>query len=237
MLSIEAAREQQASYRAANHIREQLKDTVIIAYVGASAVGKNFLMERSGLRITGTETSRPPRADDDPTLYTYNDNAALLEAIGHGELVQYGAHLPDLIYASRLRDFALGEPNVADIWFDAVADLENKGFKAVKAVSILVPSAQWEKHLDERFEGRTSDYILDRLSEARHSIRWSLAKHLTRAANHLIVINDIQDTDETLERIDMFAQGRPSEPYDDQLVHDTATAMLKVTETYLHKLQ
>lgn len=237
MLSIEAAYEQQTSYQAADHIREQLKDTTLIAYVGGSAVGKNFLMQKSGLRITGTETSRTPRPDDDPDLYTYTDNAALLEAIERGELVQYGVHLPDLIYASRLRDFALGEPNAADIWFDAVQDLENKGFKVVKAVSVLVPGKQWEDQLDERFEGRTSDYILDRLTEARHSIRWSLAKHLSQAANHLIVINDMSDTDKTLERIDLFAHGESSEPYDEHAIQGTAAAMLKVTETYLHKLK
>lgn len=237
MLTIEAAHEQQAAYQARKEVRDRLERTTLIAYVGGVAVGKNFLMQKSGFRVVGTETSRAPRVDDDPAAYTYSDNQTLLDAIEHGELIQYGVHLPNLIYASRLRDMALNEINVADIWFDAVRDLDNKGFGQVKAVSILVPGTQWEQQLDERFTGRTASYIIDRLTEARHSIRWSLANHLSRTANHLVVINDADRTDETLRQIDDFAHDKTLHQIDEQTVGDIAAEMLKVTENYRHKLQ
>lgn len=222
MLTIEQAREQQASYRGKESVRKPLEGTSLIAIVGGIAAGKNYLMQESKLPIVGTETTREPRADDNPELYTYSSLDDMLDAIEARELVQYGVALPHDIYASRLRDYALGQANIADIWYDAVQPLQNKGFKQVRSVSILSRKQQWISQLAIRTDGMPVSKIDYRLSEARHSMRWSLAQHLSRAANHLIVINTADMVDENVDRIRAFSAGEHVEsPSDDEVLAAT----------------
>lgn len=237
MLTLEAALDQQHAYRAKQAERDKLRDTDLVTFVGGVAVGKNYLMQKSGLYVCGTETSRAPRADDDATKYTYASNEEMLAGIEAGELIQYGVHLPDTIYGSRIRDYRLGEPNAADIWFDAVSALGNKGFRTVKAVSIFTPATQWYQQLQERFEDRPPAFIIDRLNETRHSIRWSVAQHLSRAAHHLLIINDSAHTSESIDRIQAFAANETVAPLDDLVVSQAQDEMNKMIERYLGELQ
>lgn len=237
MLTLEAAYAAQEAYRANPGERDKLRDTDLITFVGGVAVGKNYLMQKSGLYVCGTETSRAPRANDDATKYTYASNEAMLAGIEAGELIQYGVHLPDTIYGSRTRDYRLGEPNTSDIWFDAVSALQNKGFRTVKAVSILAPAAQWYQQLQERFEERPPAFIIDRLNETRHSVRWSVAQHLSRAAHHLLIINDSEHTSESIDRIHAFAANEAVAPLDDAVVMRARDEMSRVIDHYLGKLR
>lgn len=236
MLSIEQAYEQQDRYHGNERVRGAISETALIAFVGGTAVGKNFLMEKSGLPIAGTETTRAPRADDDPSRYTYSDLPTMLEAIQAGELVQYGVSLPEHIYASRVHDYSLGQPNVADIWHDAVQPLGNKGFSQVRSVSVLTPKAQWMSQLWERFEGMRIGDIDRRLSEARHSLRWTLAQHLGGAANHLVVINHSDQVDENLERIVSFAHGIPADRSSNDAIRGTADEMFSTIDIMYGRL-
>lgn len=237
MLTLEAAFAAQEAYQANPTERAKLHNTDFIAFVGGVAVGKNYLMQKSGLYVCGTETSRSPRSSDDTTKYTYSSNEEMLASIEAGELVQYGVHLPDTIYGSRVRDYRLDEPNVSDIWFDAVAALENKGFRTVKSVGVLSPATQWYHQLQERFEGRPPAFIIDRLNETRHSIRWSIAQHLSRAAHHLLIINDGTLTSESIDRIQAFAAGETVLPLDDSVVSRARDDMSRVIDQYLGKLR
>lgn len=236
MLTLEAAFADQKAYQANRAERDKLRDTDLIAFVGGTAVGKNYLMQKSGLYVCGTETSRQPRTSDGESMYSYASNDEMLVAIETGELIQYGVHLPDTIYGSRVRDYRLNEPNASDIWFDAVGALENKGFRSVKAVSILSPAAQWYQQLQERFEGRPPAYIIDRLNETRHSVRWSVAQHLTRAAHHLLIINDSAHTSESIDRIHAFAANETPVPLDDLAVSQARDEMSRVIDHYRGKL-
>lgn len=237
MLSLEAARGQQDRYQPSQTERDKLSQTDLLAFVGSAAVGKNYLMQKSGLFVCGTETSREPRASDTHGAYTYASNGELLAAIESEQLVQYGVHLPDTIYASRVRDYALGEPNASDIWFDAVSGLQNKGFRTVKTVSLLSPAAQWHGQLQERFANRSAAYVIDRLNESRHSIRWSVVQHLSHTAEHLLIINDSNDTSESVERIQALATGETSAPLDDEIVLQARDDMSRVIDRYLGELR
>ena len=237
MLTLETALERQGAYRAHSSERARLHDTDLIAFVGGAAVGKNYLMQKSGLYVCGTETSRAPRESDSAAKYTYSSNNEMLAAIEAGELIQYGVHLPDTIYGSRVRDYQVGEPNASDIWFDAVSALENKGFRTVKAVSILSPPVQWYQQLEERFEDRPTAFIIDRLNETRHSVRWSVAQHLSCAANHLLIINDSAHTSESIDRIQAFAANETVDPLDDADVSRARDEMSRVIDHYLGKLR
>lgn len=206
----------QGIYQADEQYREKLAGTTIVAAVGATAVGKNFLMEKSGLPVVGTLTTRERRATDDESRYRYTDLSEMLDKIENGEVIQYGAHPPH-IYASELADYTLGQPNIADIYFSAVSDLENKGFDAVRSVSILTSKEQWMSQLMERFEGMAVGNINARLAEARQSLRWTRAQHLgARAANHLVIINSTDNVDENVRSIIDFANGTFVEPLDDE---------------------
>lgn len=225
MLTIEQAVTLQRTYRAQEKYRESLEDTTIVAAVGATAVGKNFLMEKSGLPVVGTLTTRAPRESDDPSHYRYIDLEEMLGKIERGEVVQYGAYPPH-IYASELQDYTLDEPNISDIYYSAVSDLENKGFKSVKAFSTLTSKEQWMSQLWERFEGMSVGAIHTRLVEARQSLRWTRAQALgARAANHLVVINEIYNVEENVDRIREFASGAYVKPIEDETVRQYAEGM------------
>lgn len=225
MLTIEQAVTLQRTYRAHEKYREPLENTTIVAAVGATAVGKNFLMEKSGLPVVGTLTTRAPRESDDPTRYRYIELQDMLDKIERGEAVQYGAHPPH-IYASELQDYMLDEPNISDIYYSAVSDLENKGFGSVKAFSTLTSKEQWMSQLWERFEGMNVGSIHARLVEARQSLRWTRAQALgARAANHLVIINETYNVEENIARIRDFANGIYVEPTDDETVRRYAEDM------------
>jgi guanylate kinase len=228
MLSIEQAVLMQRTYRANEKYRDPLGDTTLVAAVGATAVGKNFLMEKSGLPVVGTLTTREPRATDDPERYRYVDLDAVLEKIERGEIIQYGAYPPN-IYASELQDYVLDQPNVSDIYYSAVSDLNGKGFKDLKSFSTLVPKEQWMSQLMERFDGMPVGAIHARLAEARNSLRWTRAQHLgARATDHLVVINTVHSVDENITKIIDFANGKRVDPPDDDTVRQYIEEMEEV---------
>jgi len=235
MLTLEQAYEQQGSYQANETERAKVADVTFIAAVGAVASGKNFFMHESGFHIVGTDTSRGYRNGDDTEKYTYPTVDEMLDRVEHGVYIQYGVHLPHSIYATHAGHYEPGAINIKDIWFDAVKLLENKGFKSVKSISVLTPADQWQGYLDDRFYGATPGYITDRLNEAKHSIRWSVTRHLSKTANHLLVINDDEQTVGNLDRIREFAHGDPVEPLDDTLVNEIANQMFMTIKNYNHQ--
>lgn len=240
MLTLEQAVTLQRTYRAHEKYREPLENTTLVAAVGATAVGKNFLMEKSGLPVVGTLTTREPRATDDPSRYRYTDLSEMLHKIEQGEVVQYGAHPPH-VYASELQDYVLDEPNISDIYYHSVSELENKGFKSVKAISILTSKEQWMSQLWERFEGMHVGTVYARLVEARQSLRWTRAQALgAHAANHLVIINtahsigeneagndenDSNSIEKNVARIRDFASGVYVQPPDAETVRRYAEGM------------
>ena len=142
----------------------------------------------------------------------------MLEKIEQSEVIQYGA-FPPHIYASELQDYALDQPNISDIYYSAVSDLTNKGFKSVKSFSTLTSKEQWMSQLMERFDGMSVGTIHARLAEARQSLRWTRAQHLgARATDHLIIINTVHNVDENVTRIIDFGNGKQIESPDDRTV-------------------
>lgn len=225
MLTFEQAADNQRAYRASEAILERLSDTTILAAVGATAVGKNFLMDKSGLPVVGTLTTRESRSSDDKTRYRYTTLPNMLKKIEKQEVIQYGAYSSQ-IYASELQDYVLDEPNISDIYSSAVSDLENKNFKNIRAFSTLTPKHQWMSQLMERFEGMQVGAIYSRLDEARQSLRWTRAQTLgANATNHLVIINTTTNVDENVSRIRDFAHGIHVESPDSDTVRHYAENM------------
>ena len=217
----------QDNYKSLPAIKDAMGDVAMTAVVGPIAAGKNFLMQRSGLHIVGTETSRRPKPEDDEH-YRYATVEDMLAAIDSGEYVQYGAAPPN-IYASRPDDYEHGFPNISDIWADAVFPLSSKGFESIRTVGILTPVSQWRSQLWQRLrEGSVSREIFPkRLDESRYSIRWSLAQRALHPTNHFVIVNDAEQTAQNVDLLREFASGNDIPEQDDELISRTATDMLK----------
>ena len=141
---------------------------------------------------------------------THNAGAAVAE--------KRGTTLPeDVIEACKRNKVALKGPIGTPI---------GKGFKSVKAFSTLTSKEQWMSQLWERFEGMNVGSIHARLVEARQSLRWTRAQALgARAANHLVVINEIYNVEDNVDRIREFASGAYVKPIDDETVRRYAEGM------------
>ncbi|MEO5499613.1 MAG: hypothetical protein ABIR46_03875 [Candidatus Saccharimonadales bacterium] len=225
-LNIEQALEMQERYQASDDVRKALGGTALIAFVGPTATGKNFLMHASGLHIAGTETTRGKRESDDPVKYRYSSVDDMLGAIESRHMVQYGV-APPHIYASRLQDYQLDRPNVSDIWFDAVHPLHNKGFSTIRMISVLTRKEQYKARLEMRLDGMQVHDALKRLDNDRYSLRWTIAQLASQNPNHLVIMNDadtsddvetVSNVDQNAQKIHDFAHGKSIDNPDEDLV-------------------
>lgn len=207
-MTLEQAKLGQPEYQPSDEVKERLSTTTMVAMVGATAVGKNFLLKQSGLPIVRSLTTRAPRPDDDPSLYQYIDQKDMLERVAEQRLVQYAVY-GEIIHATAPESYDLGTVNAKDIYWNAVKQLEDKGFKSVKSISVLTPKEQWTRQLMERFDGISRGEIHDRLAEARHSLRWTRMQVVSGALRHLVVVNTPGNLSENLETIDNFLGDQP----------------------------
>jgi len=210
-----------------------MQQVTMVPFVGATAVGKNFLMSATGYHVVGTTLTRQPRLDDDPAKYTYVSNEYLLEQIAAAEVVQYAVSpTAPTIYSSMVSDYAFDQPNAMDCFFDAVAGLRTKGYKAVKTISVFTPATQWRTQLDDRYAQDTPEYVRSRLDEAVASIRWSLEQAEAQNPDHHLVINDPQHFESVIHSIHAFVKGESFEYTPIDVARQAADNMLEVIDDY-----
>lgn len=208
MKSLEQLASEEKNYLPNDKVRGELAYIPLVCVVGGVGVGKNYLMQRTGLPIVGRITTRPARASDDPKVYTYYTNEEFAKMIELHELVQYAVDLPNnAIYGSMLENYVANTPNLADIWHWSVAELPDKGFRSVRAVSIITPLKQWREQMELRFADRDENYRLSRRAEARKSLLWTREQIVSKNPDHTVIINDKNRTGESVERMRDFASG------------------------------
>lgn len=208
MKSLETLAGEEKEYLPSEAVRDMLSHVPLVCVVGGVGVGKNYLMHRSGLPIVGRVTSRPKRSDDDPSVYTYHTNEEFAAMIEQRKLVQYAVDLRNgTMYGSTPQNYVQDAPNLADIWHWSVAELPGKGFKSVRAVSIITPAKQWQAQLETRFAGRDEAFRKSRLAEAKESLAWSREQILSGDANHAVIINSKADTSASTQTLKDFAHG------------------------------
>lgn len=211
MRSLSQLSAEEKTYLPSEKVREELSRVPLVCVVGGVGVGKNYLMHRTGLPIVGRVTSRAKRPDDDPTVYTYYTNEEFAAMIERRELVQYAVDLRNsVIYGSTLKNYAFDTPNLADIWHWSVAELPEKGFASVRAISIITPVEQWRKQLEVRFTGRDIAFQKARLAEATESLLWTQEQLLSNSPNHAVILNDNTHTDDSVKTLTDFAYGKPA---------------------------
>lgn len=237
MLTIEQAFAEQGKQEPSDTVRQSLGEISLLAFIGPSAAGKNFLMEQTELPQVGTVTSRDPRPADDKSLYTYMTNEAMLEGIEKGDFVQYGIALPDRIYASRLEDYSRDKPNVADIYFDAVHPLRSAGFKSVKTVSVLTPDmAQYHSQLMINLEGQSVLSAHERLLKDQAALRSISANIWADTKNNLIILNRTNNVEKNADRIRDFAYDKLPEWQDKEELLTAIDSMRRVIESVRTRL-
>lgn len=228
MKSLQQLVDEEKSYLPSTTIRKGLSHIPLVCVVGGVGVGKNYLMHRTGLPIVGRATSRPARVSDDPKAYAYYTNEEFAEMIKRHELVQYAVDLPNnAIYGSTLENYVTNTPNLADIWHWSVAELPDKGFQSVRAISIITPHEQWQEQMELRFAERDENYRTARLVEARQSLLWTRERIFSKSPDHAVIINDKNLTSESVERLRYFANGGAI---------DTPTGALKLIDKLVHYL-
>lgn len=208
MRTLEQLASKEKNYLPNDKVRGELAHIPLVCVVGGVGVGKNYLMQRTGLPIVGRITSRPARVSDDPKVYTYYTNEEFAKMIELHELVQYAVDLPNnAIYGSTLDNYVANTPNLADIWHWSVAELPDKGFQSVRAISIITPLEQWQEQMELRFSERDESYRMARLAEAHKSLLWTRDQIVSKSPNHAVIINDKNLTSESVEQLRYFANG------------------------------
>ena len=185
----------QNTYQPAPAIIAQLSSKSLLMFVGATCVGKNTVMQSVAgsdprFGVSGTFTTRPPREDDNPKVYTYYEHSdeglePILSRIAKREVVNYAINPHSLLlYGTELSDYPY-EYNLKDIFSSAITGFRQLGFKQTLAVTVITQPEIWLQRFEARFPvGHPQREA--RRDEAIDSFSWSLGQ---TGADHLWVEN------------------------------------------------
>lgn len=217
-VKLDALFQEQALYRPAEAIAADLAQKSIIMFVGATCEGKNRIMDSlakldSRFHIAGTFTTRPPRTDDDASVYTYypDTNKSLEQLIARieaREVVQYAVNAhANLLYGSMPEDYSPGY-NLRDVFSTAVEDFRNLGFKRAVAITVVTDPVVWLSRFEVRFPPGSPQRQVRR-NEAIESFTWSLAQ---MGNNHHWVENIDGEPQIGAEAVIQIVDGAPADP-------------------------
>jgi len=186
---------EQPTYKPNEAVLDQVKHITMLSFVGASSMGKTTVMEflakdHIDYGITKNFTSREPRAQDDPSRYVYfkHSDAGLkpiLDRITSHELLQYNIHPFSLhVYGSEVAGYP-HRYNMGDIFYSSIDGFRQLGFEKLYVFSIITEPDTWRARFERRFPVDHPQRQA-RLSEATHSLEWSLAQ---TATDHNWIIN------------------------------------------------
>lgn len=208
MNTLHKLHENEYNYRGSKEVIQQMGRITLVPFIGASAMGKNFLMEQSGLYIAGNFTTRNPRPDDENYNYYTTDEA--IELIQNKEVVQYAVNPPaGTIYGTMPSDYQEGYV-AKDVLASAIKPLETKGFSDIRPVSIFTSADQWTEQFKKRCEEQPKDFALARLKEAKHSIDWIHQQCVDGNPHHLLLFNE-QDEGLLEENVDLIIRHAKNE--------------------------
>lgn len=224
MISLEQAAQQENHYTCAPGVRRVMANIAMTAFVGPTAVGKNYLMERCGYPRVGTLTTRGQRPDD-PDDYRYIPLAVMLAKIEARQVVQYGASThTGRIYASEIQDYDPTKPNVMDVFSSSMDTLQHQaGYGELKSVSVVTQVETWEEWLKARFESADGETILGRLDEAEESLQWIIDRGSDPF--RLTVINAAADPSQALKAIDSYIRTGETDPAAQSIALEAAKDM------------
>lgn len=224
MITVKEAERRQGDYTARPEVKATLGTITLLAFVGPTGAGKNYLMNHLPYHQVGNAVTRAPRPDD-PAGYRYTDNNEMLGLIEERRLVQYNASAArGTIYGTALEDYAANGVNSMAVFSDSIDALRQRcGFGIVRTAFVVAQPETWRDRLDHRFDGMRDAEIASRLDEAESSLVWGLSED---GPDTMHVDNDVIDTNVTLKRIRRFANAGQRNEHSNKLARQTAEAML-----------
>ncbi len=178
ILSINEAREQQASYRPNSETAANLLEVNALLFVGAACVGKSTTLDLVAnqddrFSRTGSIGSRPVEPRDDPKRFQHFSKETLLEKITDGSVVQYAIHpTSGQIYATTA-DMYASPFNMLEMLPSGIDQFRRLGFGGLQAFYMVTQPEAWRQVFEARYPDPTAERQ-KRLGEAILSLEWSL---------------------------------------------------------------
>ena len=179
---LEAARQQEATYRPNAEVAAALGEKNLVMFVGPAAVGKSYLQNRIVDRDidcgrVSVFTTREAREDDEPGMFRcipHDDEhvVPLLDKIERGEVVQYAVHpTSGRLYGSELSDYGK-QFNLLATLSGIVNNLRQLPFQTTTVIGLAVEPDIWLRRFYDR--PMSDDERQKRLGEAVVSLQWLL---------------------------------------------------------------
>lgn len=205
-------------YEPSEEVLNTLRQIDLTIVVAPSGMGKNTVIDATGLpRVIG-ETIREPRANNgvmeiDGKEYFFRGNQLdeILRSLGNREYVQIGMGPGrDSFYGSRVKDYPESGPLLIDLMSSQVETIKKLPFRSVQCVCLVSPSYEaWLERLEKRGE-LTLLESEKRMAEAKESLELALAN------DECIFITNDNLGEASLVLVDIATGVRPDKDLSDE---------------------
>jgi guanylate kinase len=183
------------TYRPAPDVLKRLENVTLAAIVGPTAAGKTVLIREAirrdpDLHTVLNNTSRDPRPDEqDGVDYRFETRARMEERIARHEFVQVAPNLFGDIYATAAEDYPVDGVCLMPVLADAMPTFRALPFKVVRCVFVLPPDWEtWQERIKKH--QFNADKLMQRLSEAKHSLQYALDDNDTQ----FVICREVADS-------------------------------------------
>ncbi len=177
-MDLETARQIQSSYRPNDDITAQLATSTALLIVGPAAIGKSSILDTiakldSRFSRTGSISTRPQYARDQPGMHSHYSQKALLEKIAARTLVQYAIHpTTQYIYATT-PDMYKSPFNMLETLPVAADYFHHLSFHKLFIFYIVTEPLVWKEWFEARYHDDDTEYR-KRAREATTNLEWAL---------------------------------------------------------------
>ncbi len=165
-------------YEADQKILAPLRDIILIALVGPSAVGKTTIIEYlvrtdPGIHRVLVDTSRAPRpGEKQGTNYDFRKKTDMIDDMEHGKYAQILYSFNGELYGTRPSGYGKNKFAVMSIRASVVPDFRKLPFKKVKVICVVPPDYEsWQQRMQAH--GFRPDQMGERLREAKESLSFA----------------------------------------------------------------
>lgn len=169
------ARELALNYRPAPEVLNQIKNVEHLIVVGPSGVGKSSLIDKSGIQLVPSDTTRLPRPGEvhGKDMFFRNDYSKIIEELKNGEFVQVAVGPIGDFYATRAGSYPKKGLSAMPVTADAVPIFRDLGFKRTLTIFVVPPSFnEWMRRMGSHNLSR--EQLNKRLVEAGLSLKFAL---------------------------------------------------------------
>jgi guanylate kinase len=177
------------NYQPAPEVVNQIKNVTLLIVIGPSGVGKTTIIKKSGLFFVPSDTTRPPRTEEEDAkdYYFLDDYQRLAGDISSGQFLQVAIGPTGDFYGTKASSYPASGVATMAIVADVVPIFRNLGFNSTVSIFITPPSyGEWVRRMSDRTAN--SNQLSGRLAEAIRSFSFALSDNQT----HFILNEDIE---------------------------------------------